>query len=69
MIDPKYQPEYQPIVDRVTLANPGVEHQGSVENEFNKLVELTNSNCESIAVHNSARPLVTIPEIVTVVHK
>ena len=71
VLDPKYQSEYQPIVDRyngkLAFANPGVERQGSVENGLNKLVELTNGNCEYIAVHDSARPLVTIPEIINVV--
>jgi len=71
VMDPKYQPEYQPIVDsyggKLAFANPGVERQGSVENGLNKLVELTHGNCEFIAVHDSARPLVTIPEILDVV--
>ena len=70
VLDPKYQPEYQPIVDRfggrLAFANPGVERQGSVENGLNKLVEL-NPDCEYIAVHDSARPLVTIPEVLDVV--
>lgn len=72
VMDPKYQPDYQPIVDRyggrLAFANPGVERQGSVENGLNKLVELTGGDgkCEFIAVHDSARPLVTIPEIMDV---
>ncbi|EJK72911.1 hypothetical protein THAOC_05511 [Thalassiosira oceanica] len=71
VLDPKYQPEYQPIVDkyegRLAFANPGVERQGSVENGLNKLVELSDGACEYIAVHDSARPLVTIEEICNVV--
>lgn len=72
VMDPKYQPEYQPIVDnyngKLAFANPGKERQGSVENGLNKLVELTgDGNCEFVAVHDSARPLVTIPEIMDVV--
>ena len=71
VLDPKYQPEYQPIVDkyegRLAFANPGVERQGSVENGLNKLVELSDGACEYIAVHDSARPLVTIQEICDVV--
>lgn len=71
VMDPKYQPEYQPIVDayggRLAFANPGVERQGSVENGLNKLVDLTDGKCEFVAVHDSARPLVTIPEILDVV--
>ncbi|KAL7551821.1 hypothetical protein ACHAWF_015015 [Thalassiosira exigua] len=70
VMDPKYQPEYQPIVDayagRLAFANPGVERQGSVENGLNKLVELTGGTCEYVAVHDSARPLVTVPEILDV---
>jgi len=75
VMDPKYQPEYQPIVDkykgRLAFANPGKERQGSVENGLNKLVELSKENngspCEFVAVHDSARPLVTIAEIESVV--
>ena len=71
VMDPKYQPEYQPIVDkyggRLAFANPGVERQGSVENGLSKLVEISEGKCELVAVHDSARPLVTIKEIVDVV--
>jgi len=70
VMDPKYQPEYQPIVDkykgRLAFANPGVERQGSVENGLTKLVELS-SSCDYVAIHDSARPLVTIEEIEHVV--
>ena len=52
-----------------------MERQGSVENGLNALVDTTtttstagsSSSCEYIAVHDSARPLVTIPEIINVV--
>lgn len=71
VLDPKYQPEYQPIVDkyggRLSFANPGVERQGSVENGLNKLIEVSNGNCDFVAVHDSARPLVTVEEITNVV--
>ena len=71
VMDPKYQGEYQPIVDKyggkLAFANPGVERQGSVENGLNKLVEMTDGKCEFVAVHDSARPLVSIPEILDVV--
>ncbi|KAL9187959.1 hypothetical protein ACHAXT_006337 [Thalassiosira profunda] len=71
VMDPKYQAEYQPIVDKyegkLAFANPGEERQGSVENGLNKLVDLTDGACEYVAVHDSARPLVTIPEILDVV--
>lgn len=71
VLDPKYQPEYQPIVDkfegRLVFANPGVERQGSVENGVNKVVEMAGGACEFVAIHDSARPLVTIEEISNVV--
>lgn len=71
VMDPKYQPEYQPIVDkyagRLALANPGEERQGSVENGLSKLVELAGDSCKYVAVHDSARPLVTIKEVCDVV--
>jgi len=70
-MDPKYQPDYQPIVDkyggRLAFANPGEERQGSVENGLNKLVEVSKGGCVYVAVHDSARPLVTIQEIEDVV--
>ena len=71
VMDPKYQPDYQPIVDkfegRLAFANPGEERQGSVENGLNKLAELAGDSCTYVAVHDSARPLVTIEEIHNVV--
>jgi len=71
VLDPKYQPEYQPIVDkfagRLAFANPGVERQGSVENGVNKVAELSGGDCTFVAIHDSARPLVTIEEISNVV--
>mmetsp|Transcript_24622 Transcript_24622/g.67976 ORF Transcript_24622/g.67976 Transcript_24622/m.67976 type:complete len:299 (+) Transcript_24622:143-1039(+) len=71
VMDPKYQPEYQAIVDRypgrLEFANPGEERQGSVENGLNKLVEMSKGRCQFVAVHDSARPLVTIEEICSVV--
>ncbi|GAX13480.1 2-C-methyl-D-erythritol 4-phosphate cytidylyltransferase [Fistulifera solaris] len=71
VMDPTYQPEYQPIVDRyknqLAFANPGVERQGSVENGLSKLVELSGGECQYAAIHDSARPLVTIQEVCHVV--
>lgn len=70
VLDPKYQPEYQPIVDkyegRLAFANPGIERQGSVENGVKKVVELAGNQCTHVAIHDSARPLVTIEEICNV---
>lgn len=71
VMDPSYQPEYQPIIDRykgkISFANPGVERQGSVENGLNQLIAAA-PNCQYAAIHDSARPLVTIKEILNVVH-
>jgi 2-C-methyl-D-erythritol 4-phosphate cytidylyltransferase len=71
VMDPSYQPEYQPIVDqyagRLAFAAPGVERQGSVENGLAKLVELSEGKCLYAAIHDSARPLVTIKEVCDVV--
>lgn len=71
VMDPTYQPEYQPIVDRykdqLAFANPGVERQGSVENGLSKLVELSGGKCQYAAIHDSARPLVTVKEVCHVV--
>ncbi len=71
VLDPKYQPDYQPIVDkyggRLAFANPGVERQGSVENGVQKVVEMAGGECTYVAIHDSARPLVTIEEICNVV--
>jgi 2-C-methyl-D-erythritol 4-phosphate cytidylyltransferase len=72
VMDPSYQPEYQLIIDkypegRLSFANPGVERQGSVENGLNKLVEVSGGKCEFAAIHDSARPLVTIDEVCNVV--
>jgi len=72
VMDPKYQPEYQSVVDKyegkLVFANPGEERQGSVENGLNKLVETAGERCKYVAVHDSARPLVTIEEICNVVN-
>lgn len=71
VMDPMYQPEYQPIVDkfkgRLLFANPGVERQGSVENGVKKIKETLKDKCTHVAIHDSARPLVTIEEICNVV--
>lgn len=85
VLDPKYQPSYQSMVDkyqgRLVLANPGKERQGSVENGLAKLVEMSAddaastdssssspaTSCNYVAIHDSARPLVTVAEILSVV--
>lgn len=71
VMDPTFQPEYQPIVDqyqgRLAFAMPGVERQGSVENGLNKLMEVSDGKCAYAGVHDSARPLVTVKEVCDVV--
>lgn len=72
VMDPTYQPEYQAFIEkypagRLTFANPGVERQGSVENGLNKLVEVSGGKCKYSAIHDSARPLVTLEEVCNVV--
>jgi 2-C-methyl-D-erythritol 4-phosphate cytidylyltransferase len=73
VIDPLYQPEYQPMINkykgRLSFANPGKERQGSVENGLNQLIQVSadQQNCKFVAIHDSARPLVTIPEVMNVI--
>lgn len=75
VIDPLYQPEYQSMIDkyrgRLSFANPGKERQGSVENGLNQLIQVSSSadsqKCVLVAIHDSARPLVTIPEVMHVI--
>lgn len=71
VMSPKYQPEYQEFVDKyegkLYFADPGEERQGSVENGLTKLAEMAGDTCEYVAVHDSARPLVTIEEITNVI--
>jgi 2-C-methyl-D-erythritol 4-phosphate cytidylyltransferase len=76
VIDPVYQDEYKPLVDkypgRLGLASPGVERQGSVENGLTRVAEMITAQGKSletafVAIHDSARPLVTLEEIDKVV--
>lgn len=72
VLDPLYQAEYQPIIDRyppgrLVFANPGKERQGSVENGLQALIDVSNGTCSFVAIHDSARPLVTPVEILNVV--
>eukprot|EP00529_Nitzschia_sp_RCC80_P026357 CAMPEP_0113473542 /NCGR_PEP_ID=MMETSP0014_2-20120614/18100_1 /TAXON_ID=2857 /ORGANISM="Nitzschia sp." /LENGTH=349 /DNA_ID=CAMNT_0000366317 /DNA_START=84 /DNA_END=1133 /DNA_ORIENTATION=+ /assembly_acc=CAM_ASM_000159 len=73
VMDPLYQDQYRnvllsgPYKERFSIASPGVERQGSVENGVKALVELSNGQCQYVAIHDSARPLVTIQEICNVV--
>jgi 2-C-methyl-D-erythritol 4-phosphate cytidylyltransferase len=72
VMDPMYQPDYQPIVDkyppgRLVFASPGIERQGSVQNGLQTLLDISKGQCQYVAIHDSARPLVTISEICRVV--
>lgn len=70
VMDPMYQPEYQHFINtykgKMEFANPGKERQGSVENGLNALVS-SSSDAEYVAVHDSARPLVSIKEVCDVI--
>lgn len=72
VMDPLYQEQYRSVLEkeypgRFLIASPGVERQGSVENGVRALVELSRGQCQYVAIHDSARPLVTIDEICNVV--
>lgn len=70
VIDPLYQPEYEKLLsaykDRVRFAKPGAERQDSVQNGVEQLLG-NNPSCQWVAIHDSARPLVTLEEIRDVV--
>jgi 2-C-methyl-D-erythritol 4-phosphate cytidylyltransferase len=73
VLDPSYHAAYQDLVDqypgKLYLAHPGVERQGSVLNGIQKLLEVDEqSRCTHVAIHDSARPLVTLEEIAAVVN-
>ena len=67
-MDPKYQSEYDFLLEefpkQIRFANPGEERQGSVENGLKELESFSGGKCTYVAVHDSARPLVTIQEII-----
>lgn len=71
VMDPKYQPDYEHLLSeyqgKISFANPGEERQGSVENGLDQLQSVSAGKCTYVAVHDSARPLVTIDEIVRAV--
>ena len=67
VLDESYRHEYSDIISRdqrISWADPGVERQGSV---FNGLKEIPDT-CTLVAVHDSARPLVTQKEVETVLY-
>lgn len=70
VMNEQYRPDFQSLVDgssgRLLFADPGIERQGSVENGLKALKDSTPS-ATFVAVHDSARPLVTPKEIFDVV--
>ena len=62
VLDESYRSEYSEIVKsdpRISWADPGLERQGSVFNGLSGIPE----TCSLVAVHDSARPLVTQKEV------
>jgi hypothetical protein len=62
VLDESFREEYNHILaedSRICWADPGIERQGSVFNGLNKVP----NECSIVAVHDSARPLVTIEEV------
>lgn len=65
VLDESYRSDYADVVksdSRIIWADPGVERQDSV---YNGLLQVP-SNCDMIAVHDVARPLVTEEEVLNV---
>jgi 2-C-methyl-D-erythritol 4-phosphate cytidylyltransferase len=82
VMDESYRSEYRKLLDRymisdsstdgsgvqctVSFADPGVERQGSVENGVRELMA-RKPHVQYAAIHDSARPLVTLDEICHVI--
>jgi 2-C-methyl-D-erythritol 4-phosphate cytidylyltransferase len=80
VMDESYRSEYRKLLDRymisdstdegvqctVSFADPGVERQGSVENGVRELMS-RKPKLQYAAIHDSARPLVTLDEICNVI--
>jgi len=65
VLDESYRDEYKDIVNndkRITWADPGAERQDSVFNGLSKV----DDKCSLVAIHDAARPLVTVDEIMSV---
>jgi len=65
VLDESYRDEYDHLLkedSRITWADPGQERQDSVFNGLNKIPD----DCSLVAVHDSARPLVTPLEVMNV---
>jgi 2-C-methyl-D-erythritol 4-phosphate cytidylyltransferase len=62
VLDESFREEYNYILaedNRICWADPGIERQGSVFNGLNKVPD----GCSIVAVHDAARPLVTVEEV------
>mmetsp|Transcript_628 Transcript_628/g.724 ORF Transcript_628/g.724 Transcript_628/m.724 type:complete len:314 (+) Transcript_628:184-1125(+) len=62
VLDESFREEYNHILaedSRICWADPGIERQGSVFNGLNKVP----NECSIVAVHDAARPLVTVEEV------
>lgn len=67
VLDESFREEYNHILAediRICWADPGIERQGSVFNGLNKVPD----GCSIVAVHDSARPLVTVEEVKNVLN-
>jgi 2-C-methyl-D-erythritol 4-phosphate cytidylyltransferase len=67
VLDESYRQEFEYILTddaRICWADPGVERQDSVFNGLNKVPD----SCSIIAVHDAARPLVTVEEVTNVLN-
>ena len=62
VLDEIYRDQYSYLLNqdtRIAWADPGTERQDSVYNGINKIPD----SCSLVAIHDSARPLVTIQEV------
>lgn len=62
VLDESFRDEYQHIVDadrRIRWADPGKERQDSVFNGLNRVPD----SCSIVAIHDAARPLVSVDEV------
>lgn len=61
VLDESYRQEYSYLLEdqRITWADPGAERQDSV---YNGLMKIPDS-CKTVAIHDAARPLVTVKEV------
>lgn len=66
VLDESYRSDFANILSedrRISWADPGVERQDSVYNGLQKLLESGKERNQMVAIHDAARPLVTVDEI------